>query len=98
MGSCNGSTPSLPTVTGDFLSPASNPCLSNVACRPLLGDDYTFQKAVRVRAYASCLLGVFCSPCHVRWSCSRGACLVQVFYTSFFPVFCSPPILWAARS
>ena len=31
----------------------------------LLGDDYTFQKAV--------------------------------FYTSFFPVFCSPPIVWAAR-
>jgi hypothetical protein len=64
----------------------------------LLGDDYTFQKAVRARAHASCRRGVFLQPVSCRWSCSHGACLAQVFYTSFFPVFCSPPILWAARS
>ena len=52
----------------------------------LLGDDYTFQKAVSA---------AFHPPAARR--CDVSCFVSQVFYTSFFPVFCSPPILWAAR-
>ena len=58
----------------------------------LLGTDYTFQKAVSalMRGFGRLFLFYFCNP-HL-------PLFLQVFYTSFFPVFCSPPILWAARS
>ena len=58
----------------------------------LLGTDYTFQKAVSVlmRGFGCLFLFYFCNP--------HFPLFLQVFYTSFFPVFCSPPILWAARS
>ncbi len=52
----------------------------------LLGDDYTFQKAVSTASYPSAAR-----------RCDFSCFVSQVFYTSFFPVFCSPPILWAAR-
>ena len=65
----------------------------------VLGDDYTFQKAV-----SACVAARDVTCCH---ACARvlhvyarglmSTCAFQVFYTSFFPLFCSPPIVWAAR-
>ena len=58
-------------------------------------------------AAPSCVRPPFCFPCICfpciflsrRRLCTSGESHIslQVFYTSFFPVFCSPPILWAAR-
>ena len=60
----------------------------------LLGTDYTFQKAV-----SALMRGLGCLIQSSYFLCNPHLLLFpQVFYTSFFPVFCSPPILWAARS
>ena len=79
----------------------------------VLGDDYTFQKAVRARVAARDVTCCHCSYVACCHACARAlhiytrglmptsglmsTCAFQVFYTSFFPLFCSPPIVWAAR-
>ena len=73
----------------------------------VLGDDYTFQKAESACVAARDVTCCRCSCVTCCHACARvlhvyarglmSTCAFQVFYTSFFPLFCSPPIVWAAR-